>query len=650
MKAAEKTKEALRSFSRRGWYITLVTITIILLSSSSWNIFQVTRYYKELMRHQARTLFKEVVITRRWNSRHGGVYVKTNAFTHPNPYLDVPEKNIVDSKGIGYTMINPAYMTRQIAEIAREENDVSFHITSLNPIRPANAADSWESNALSQFNMGVKELFSFEKNEIPLTRYMAPLYVEKDCLRCHAKQGYVLGEVRGGISVNIPSKTILERRNIQILGEVLWHLLSLIVITAVMLFFRKTLLKAEKVIVSYTKELEDYNTLLIENEERILSYTEKMEENLREKREGIMRAQSLQKSLNTINLPILPNINIAACYIPSEELGGDFFNIIKSDGKIIIVVADCNGHGIEASMDAVLIKSISDKHLWHIRDLNAPDSFLENVNFDMIGYLEEGRYPTMFAAMFDMETNELIYANANSELPFLLSDEGVKLIDKANGMHIGFDRQTKFEKKTIAIKEGESLIFYSDAAIEIAGGEPKKIIFDVKNLAQAIEGKTQQGVQFTLRTILAELRRAHARLPLEDDLTLIALQRVEPKKVSEVIHDISSLSIIAENIVQDMTFFGYGAAEREDVRRALGLLGEIMRHCEDNSTQRCEEGMGVEVRIDSTTVALSFKCKHLRKYASSTPFGRMDEAILNADGGVTLKKHRLSASTLFRYE
>ena len=33
-----------------------------------------------------------------------------------------------------------------------------------------------------------------------------PLLVEKSCLACHARQGYKLGDIRGGISVNVPAE------------------------------------------------------------------------------------------------------------------------------------------------------------------------------------------------------------------------------------------------------------------------------------------------------------------------------------------------------------------------------------------------------------------------------------------------------------
>ena len=56
-------------------------------------------------------------------------------------------------------------------------------------------------------------------------RYMAPLFVEQGCLKCHAVQGYKLGDIRGGISVMLPFSQ--ETTNWQ-----LWltHILALLIV------------------------------------------------------------------------------------------------------------------------------------------------------------------------------------------------------------------------------------------------------------------------------------------------------------------------------------------------------------------------------------------------------------------------------------
>ncbi|MEE8398838.1 MAG: DUF3365 domain-containing protein, partial [Desulfobacterales bacterium] len=47
-------------------------------------------------------------------------------------------------------------------------------------------------------------------------RYMAPLMAEKPCLKCHAKQGYKEGDLRGGISVTIGADPFITNEKSQI--------------------------------------------------------------------------------------------------------------------------------------------------------------------------------------------------------------------------------------------------------------------------------------------------------------------------------------------------------------------------------------------------------------------------------------------------
>jgi len=153
----------------------------------------------------AQAFFQQVVVTRAWNAGHGGVYVPVTEATRPNPYLDDPLRDLTATNGLKLTKINPAYMTRQIAEIADAQKGIRFHITSLNPIRPENKATEWETAVLRSFAGGVGEYSDFfQDGPATIFRYMAPLFVKKSCLKCHANQGYREGDIRGGISVVLP--------------------------------------------------------------------------------------------------------------------------------------------------------------------------------------------------------------------------------------------------------------------------------------------------------------------------------------------------------------------------------------------------------------------------------------------------------------
>lgn len=220
--------QRVRVVVRRIWrYGTLAALawSLLVWGSARWTLHEHHEHILSVAKVWAETAFEKDIQYRLWSARHGGVYVPITAETPPNPYLeDIPERDIVTPSGRRLTLINPAYMTRQVLELGRERNTVLGHITSLNPLRPENKADAWETVALQAFERGAKEY-----SEITLLngqryfRFMRPLYVDAACLKCHARQGYREGEVRGGLSVAVPVYQLLEEQS-DFTGLVLAHL------------------------------------------------------------------------------------------------------------------------------------------------------------------------------------------------------------------------------------------------------------------------------------------------------------------------------------------------------------------------------------------------------------------------------------------
>ena len=184
--------------------LSLWTVFVVLVLL--WSLSHETFSTEEVARIHARSAFEKDLVYRRWVAGHGGVYVPVTNQTPPNPYLsNVEERDITTPSGRALTLINPAYMTRQVHEMGAAQYGHRGHITSLNPIRPANAADEWETKALRAFEQGATEVSSVEEldNEEYL-RLMRPMITEQACLKCHAEQGYKAGDLRGGISVSVP--------------------------------------------------------------------------------------------------------------------------------------------------------------------------------------------------------------------------------------------------------------------------------------------------------------------------------------------------------------------------------------------------------------------------------------------------------------
>ena len=220
---------------RPAWWPLLILFWAgVTVLSYAWHYRDLQNYAHQMAALRGRLVFEIIETTRLWAARHGGVYAPITEETPSNPHLEVPEKEIKTPSGKPLTKINPAYMTRQLGELIAQERDLRIHITSLKPIRPANKADDWETEALSGFERGEKEKISIVgAGKEAMFRYMAPLEVKKPCMACHEKQGYQVGDVRGGISVTFPASYVFgiidaQKRDYLVIHIAAFAILSLL--------------------------------------------------------------------------------------------------------------------------------------------------------------------------------------------------------------------------------------------------------------------------------------------------------------------------------------------------------------------------------------------------------------------------------------
>ena len=188
------------------WLLALLSFSVLGVGLKWIDINEKTNIQnsQKIVLQEAKAHFFDMVTARTWNASHGGVYVLHDGL-NPNPYL---KDNVYElPNGQRMIKINPAWMTRQMAEIANQREGYNFNITSLNPINPYNVADSFEREALTFFekNKEVPYYYYFkEKDGKRIFNFMGALKVDKSCMPCHAQQGYQIGDIRGGIRVSLP--------------------------------------------------------------------------------------------------------------------------------------------------------------------------------------------------------------------------------------------------------------------------------------------------------------------------------------------------------------------------------------------------------------------------------------------------------------
>jgi PAS domain S-box-containing protein len=190
----------------RIMYIFNVLWIVFFIGAYFWGIKVKKEEVFQLAAKEAEASFNKDLVYRRWAASHGGLYVPITDETPPNQFLkDIKERDITTPSGKKLTLLNPAYMTRQVHDLSAKQYGVLGHITSLKPIRSENKPDEWEKAALIEFTKGKEEISSIAQIDgKPYLRYMKRLITEDRCLKCHATQGYQRGDIRGGISTSVP--------------------------------------------------------------------------------------------------------------------------------------------------------------------------------------------------------------------------------------------------------------------------------------------------------------------------------------------------------------------------------------------------------------------------------------------------------------
>ena len=141
-----------------GFYATLLMgcWTLVVILSIIWRINQESYDKLHQAREIARSHLEKDLIIREWNINHGLVYGPVTPEHQPNPLLKIPEREIVTPSGKNSHCHKFFCNDSQIYELAEKKIAYRGHLTSLKPLRPENAPDLWEQQALKNWKVALK--------------------------------------------------------------------------------------------------------------------------------------------------------------------------------------------------------------------------------------------------------------------------------------------------------------------------------------------------------------------------------------------------------------------------------------------------------------------------------------------------------------
>ncbi|WP_262689486.1 SpoIIE family protein phosphatase [Kordiimonas aestuarii] len=212
---------------------------------------------------------------------------------------------------------------------------------------------------------------------------------------------------------------------------------------------------------------------------------------------------------------------IEAFYKASFELGGDLWGCWPlGDDRVGLFVLDIAGHGVGAALNTFRVHATMARFEIFRDD---PADFLTLLNTALQPAFPLGQFATMFYAVLNFKSGELIYAGAGAPRPIILSTDGdVRLLDSV-GTPLGIIKSAEYENKYDRLDEGESLFCYSDVLTEAP--EPDGKFLGEEGFVRFVSECELEGARVTLVERL--LDQFYMRVPgaLPDDLTAVAIHR-----------------------------------------------------------------------------------------------------------------------------
>lgn len=432
-RADKKPKSIARLRMKKAIYF-LASITILINGLLLWqNVASIRRTYHSLAVNVADTFFSSLLIARRWNALHNGVYVPVTESFEPNPYLDDPLRDIVDTTNRHLTKVNPAYMTRLIGELMEESMDIAYKITSQILLNPINTPDEWERESLALFAEGESSAeLLVTLDDIEYLRYMAPLMTEESCLSCHGAQGYEVGDVRGGIAVRLPYHPYRDAISQQT-SHILWtHSLVFIMILVVSFSIGQYTDQKENALHQSNVALKEDIAKRKVVESQLEKRTNELElhqiemDRLYHALNNEMRsARRAHQHLIQQRLPSIEKMSLTTVHRPATFIGGDFSNVIKSGEHYVIYMSDVTGHGLEGTIFGLFVKGSIESYL----ELTPNDAIRPS---RLLLYLDKqvrkSGYPSEYAVaifiiVLNTTTGEMAFSAAGFHTPPLLTKE-----------------------------------------------------------------------------------------------------------------------------------------------------------------------------------------------------------------------------------
>lgn len=235
-------------------------------------------------------------------------------------------------------------------------------------------------------------------------------------------------------------------------------------------------------------------------------------------------ATQIQNSMVPNIFPAFPErkeFDVYGAMYTAKEVGGDFYDFFLIDDKhLAMVMADVSGKGVPAALFMMASKIlISDRTIMG----GKPSEILEFVNNRICSSNQADMFVSVWLGILNIETGEVIAANAGHEYPVIRRNGGnFELLKDKHGFVIGGMPGMRYKDYEFTLKEDDALFLYTDGIPE--ANNIDKELFGNDRMLDALNIDPDAKPEQILSNMKEEVKKFVGEADQFDDLTMLCLK------------------------------------------------------------------------------------------------------------------------------
>ncbi|TCN33166.1 SpoIIE family protein phosphatase [Sinorhizobium americanum] len=275
----------------------------------------------------------------------------------------------------------------------------------------------------------------------------------------------------------------------------------------------------EQLVEDRTKEIEEANLQISALNEQLRSENVRLSAEL-----DVARRIQLMVLPRAGELEEISGLEIAAYMRPADEVGGDYYDVLRDGERLKIGIGDVTGHGLESGVLMLMVQSVA-RALQEAGDMD-PALFLNRVNRALYkNIVRTNANKHLSLAFLDYDGKSLMLSGQHEELIVVRNTGSVERIDTLDlGLPIGLEPDISpfVATQEIAFSKGDMVILHTDGVTEAEGLDGE--LFGIERLCESARRRHGQSAEDVKAGILEDLMAHIGTQKIHDDITVVVMR------------------------------------------------------------------------------------------------------------------------------